>query len=427
MPNSAHLCRGAVRVGLLFLTLAVLPPASVRAEEPSLAQQVIDAHKAAKTYQAEVRVRMSQEQNRWTIIKEGTIHVAMDREKRALLIDNPDYRIVAKGERLWMSIPQLADRHLEAAAPEAFTYEALSDLPATRVVFMQALPQPDVLLLTAEKPFAALAGSDAAEPQATTARGQDGQEYPALTVTHQAGIFTMRLDPQTHLLKEVTLKFTVDPMQALEAAGSSGQIHWTFDIKPIDQPLPEQTFEFKTEGSTAFASVEELIQGRPNAAQNEQPGGQGGLPAIKLPLLDGGEFDIAQAGDDIIVLDFWATWCGPCARSLPAIQKVYDWAKEANKPVRIYAVNIGESAEEIQTFWKERNLSIPVLLDSESAVANSLSINAIPTTLIIHHGRVVNAHVGAEGDLEKMIKDDIESLLSKPQEDAPDEPVTPVE
>ncbi len=147
-----------------------------------------------------------------------------------------------------------------------------------------------------------------------------------------------------------------------------------------------------------------------------------GVPPLKLAALQGDPFDLAQAGDDVIVLDFWATWCGPCVQSLPLIQKFHDWAKEQNKPVRVYAVNVAEAAEDVQAFVNEHNLTLPVLMDSDGAASSAFNVTGIPATFVIHRGRVVNAHVGLKADMEDLLKRDVEQALGEAPQEAPAEP-----
>ncbi len=421
MPSSMPAPRAALALlltaALALPLLAEEPQPAVPEAEKTLAQQVLDAYRGASTYESQVTLSIRQEQGRWAITKTGAINLAMDREQRAVLLDNPDFRLLIDATQTILTSEQLPNRHVAAESPAEFTFEVLSTQPATQMLF-QGPPQPDLLMLTAENPYAVLSGVPEPAITAGTGLGQDGKEYPALTLSRDEGDFVLLIDPQTHLLREMTLTLRLDPIMAAQLPGSPPRFHWAIAAKPINQPLAEGTFRFDAEGSEAFASVQEMVQGRQQPQQQDDMG----VPPLKLAALQGDPFDLAQAGDDVIVLDFWATWCGPCVQSLPLIQKFHDWAKEQNKPVRVYAVNVAEAAEDVQAFVNEHNLTLPVLMDSDGAASSAFNVTGIPATFVIHRGRVVNAHVGLKADMEDLLKRDVEQALGEAPQEAPAEP-----
>lgn len=108
-----------------------------------------------------------------------------------------------------------------------------------------------------------------------------------------------------------------------------------------------------------------------------------------------------------VLLNFWATWCGPCASEMPYLQQVYgDWQERG---LVLLAINIGESYPEVEDFVQSRGLSLPVLLDSEGIVASQYGVGPIPTTFFIDsQGIVQHVQVGAFQSAA-----DIESILSQ--------------
>jgi thiol-disulfide isomerase/thioredoxin len=85
-------------------------------------------------------------------------------------------------------------------------------------------------------------------------------------------------------------------------------------------------------------------------------------PAFTLPSLDGKQVSLEQfRGKKVVVLDFWASWCGPCRMAMPIIQKVSEELKD--KDVVFFAVNIGEDKTKINDFMQKMNLKLPVLMD----------------------------------------------------------------
>lgn len=93
-------------------------------------------------------------------------------------------------------------------------------------------------------------------------------------------------------------------------------------------------------------------------------------------MLDGTTFRLSDHQDKIVVLDFWATWCGPCVM-LP--DYIAATSKFEESKVIFVAVNLQESSDEIRTFLSDKQLSPRVALDRSSAVAPTFQVSGIPT------------------------------------------------
>lgn len=135
-------------------------------------------------------------------------------------------------------------------------------------------------------------------------------------------------------------------------------------------------------------------------------------PTFDVKHLDGSNFSLGEElGEKVIVLDFWATWCGPCTAALPGLAKV---AKELEgKAVAIYAVNQGENASEITEFLAAEELDLQVLLDHDSSIGELYGVEGIPMTAVIGQDRRVQVvHVGYSRGLEKQLKKEVEQLLA---------------
>jgi peroxiredoxin len=104
-------------------------------------------------------------------------------------------------------------------------------------------------------------------------------------------------------------------------------------------------------------------------------------PEFTLPALDGQPVSLSALKGKPIMVNFWATWCGPCVHEVPYIQETYQvWS---GKGLVILAVNLGESLSQVQGFVQENQLSFPVLLDGGGEVAGQYGVRAIPTTVFI--------------------------------------------
>ncbi len=165
--------------------------------------------------------------------------------------------------------------------------------------------------------------------------------------------------------------------------------------------------------------VESLIDAMTGGPGNGGSGGGGehhGLignpaPSFSLDLLAGGKIDLAQhKGKDIVVLDFWATWCGPCVKAMPTLIEVTDKFKDQN--VVFYAVNLREDNSKVTNFLKKKGFDTNVLLDKTGSAANAYGAQAIPQTVIIDKaGNVQAVHVGLAPNLKQLLTGELEKIL----------------
>jgi peroxiredoxin len=113
----------------------------------------------------------------------------------------------------------------------------------------------------------------------------------------------------------------------------------------------------------------------------------------------------------IVVLDFWATWCGPCGMSLPLVTDATSAFKD--KGVVFYAVNEKEDAAAIRKFQADKNLTFPVLLDSDGTAGGLYKANAIPETVLIDkNGKIAAVHVGYDPNVKEKLTSQLTDLLA---------------
>ena len=132
--------------------------------------------------------------------------------------------------------------------------------------------------------------------------------------------------------------------------------------------------------------------------------------AFSLPLLAGGDFDLASEKGHIVILDFWATWCGPCIKSLPGlIDTVAGFPADR---VKLIGVNQGESAEQVKRFLEARGLKLTVAMDGDQSIGQKYGVDAIPRTIIVGpDGKVAWEQTGYDPDGDSAASDAIKKLL----------------
>lgn len=116
-------------------------------------------------------------------------------------------------------------------------------------------------------------------------------------------------------------------------------------------------------------------------------------PDFTCKMADGGTFTLSDTRGKAIILNFWATWCGPCCNELPAFQKLYD---EYGDRLQVLAIDYAESKEEVNDFIKENGYTFPFALDEDRSVSALYPTDGIPYTIVIDkNGNIVQTFVGA--------------------------------
>jgi len=134
-------------------------------------------------------------------------------------------------------------------------------------------------------------------------------------------------------------------------------------------------------------------------------------PDFVLSQLDAEtEVRLSDLRGRIVVMEFWATWCGPCRFSTPSLDVMY--RRYRDRGVTVLLINEGETAETIRT-WVAERFEAPILMDSEQRVARRYRIRGIPQLYIVdQEGQIVYAQSGYRGRLEHNLELIFEELLT---------------
>lgn len=119
-------------------------------------------------------------------------------------------------------------------------------------------------------------------------------------------------------------------------------------------------------------------------------------PDFTLTSLEGQEMSLSDFRGKKVVLNFWASWCGPCRKEMPDMQKFYDAYKDKN--VEVVAVNLTHferKREHVDEFVKEYGLTFPIPLDVEKQQYDAYKVITIPTTYFLdENGVIKERHLG---------------------------------
>jgi thiol-disulfide isomerase/thioredoxin len=118
------------------------------------------------------------------------------------------------------------------------------------------------------------------------------------------------------------------------------------------------------------------------------------LAAHTLSSLDGGTTTLSAFRGEVVVVNFWATWCAPCRHELPLLDQ---WNTQwKSRGARVVAISIDQDPSKVRSFVKEMKLSLTVMHDGPDGLARSLDIPAVPYTLLLDRdGNVIETVRGS--------------------------------
>lgn len=116
-------------------------------------------------------------------------------------------------------------------------------------------------------------------------------------------------------------------------------------------------------------------------------------PSIRLPSADGKVVSLADYKGKVVLIDFWASWCGPCRQAFPAINDLYGELKD--RGFEVIAVNLDEQRKDADEFLSKRPHEMKVVFDPKGTSATSFSLGGMPSSFVIdREGRVQFTHTG---------------------------------
>lgn len=130
-------------------------------------------------------------------------------------------------------------------------------------------------------------------------------------------------------------------------------------------------------------------------------------PDFELKDLSGKVVSLSDLRGSPVMLNFWATWCGPCRSEMQYLENIYETWSE--KGLVFFTINCGESIMSVKDYLESQSLSLPVLMDSLRTVMYRYDVSGIPTTFFIDkNGIIQDMNVGAfpsEESIEEYLND----------------------
>jgi len=138
-------------------------------------------------------------------------------------------------------------------------------------------------------------------------------------------------------------------------------------------------------------------------------------PDFTLDTLQGEKVTLSHLRGKIVVVNFWATWCLPCRKETPALEKAYEQYEDSG--IVILGVNLTnqDSVSDVESFVQEFKLTYPILLDRDGSVSNLYQIEGLPTTFFINREGIIRTVIVGGPMSETFIRSKMETLLKEAQ------------
>ena len=145
-------------------------------------------------------------------------------------------------------------------------------------------------------------------------------------------------------------------------------------------------------------------------ANIEASSAEGVAPDFNLPAASGSEVSLADFSGQVVMINFWASWCGPCRQEMPLLDALH--ARYESLGFTMLGVNVEEDSTLADSFLEETPVSFPILYDRENSVSKMYDVVAMPSTVIVDRtGKIRFIHHGYVPGTENDYQDQIRALL----------------
>lgn len=135
-------------------------------------------------------------------------------------------------------------------------------------------------------------------------------------------------------------------------------------------------------------------------------------PDFTLKTLAGPNLRLQEQRGKVVLVNFWATWCGPCRKEIPHLNRIADKYKSSG--LVLLGVNVDDDVRNAAEVANKLKVSFPVLLDTDKSVSKLYDLNSMPSTLVIDRsGRVRYVHRGYQDGYENTYDQQIRELLKE--------------
>ncbi len=132
-------------------------------------------------------------------------------------------------------------------------------------------------------------------------------------------------------------------------------------------------------------------------------------PNFELTTLDGKKVNMRELRGKPVLLDFWATWCGPCRQALPHTEEL---SKKYKDDAHVLAVNLREDPETVRAFMNQNGYTFTVPMDTEGKVGQAFGVRGIPHFVIVDaRGRIAFEQIGYGPGVADKLEDELQKAI----------------
>lgn len=160
------------------------------------------------------------------------------------------------------------------------------------------------------------------------------------------------------------------------------------------------------------AAAAALLAGMATAAAATPLAPSAPAPDFTLRTLDGQKLRLGEQRGRVVMVNFWATWCGPCRQEMPHLNKLYE--KYRSSGFVLLGVNVDDDTRQAAGVASRLGVTFPVLPDADKRVSRQYDLSAMPSTVLIDRdGRVRYLHRGYQNGFENTYDRQIRELLKE--------------
>jgi thiol-disulfide isomerase/thioredoxin len=269
------------------------------------------------------------------------------------------------------------------------------------------------------------------QPSSVATEIVEGKTIQRLKLTSDNEVIDIAIDPDKKLIQSMELTITGGD---LVQPGSTLAYKYLYEHEVPAEPIDDELFTFNSgdrQRVDVMASLPPKPQRQPG--QGDVLGGEEAAkalvgepaPPVVLATADGNAVDLEDLRGQVVVLDFWASWCGPCMSALPVLHEVAQWSKDQQLPVKVLTINVWEirdpasdnpdaRLESAKKTWEKRGFTLPIAMDYTDEVAQAYRVRGIPTTVVIRADGNIHAIPAFSQtygeDLKREIQDAIKAV-----------------
>jgi len=137
---------------------------------------------------------------------------------------------------------------------------------------------------------------------------------------------------------------------------------------------------------------------------------QGGAPDFTLKSASGKNLKLSEHRGEVVLLNFWASWCGPCRQEMPYLEQMQE--RYSSYGFTVMGVNVEEDSSKARKMLQDISVSFPILFDTRNTVSKAYKVAAMPTTVIIDRdGNMRYLHKGYKAGDEATYKQWVKKLI----------------